>query len=492
MEPIINFLYHNDANWIRKQQYTEAFLYHLLEFCDQFFVNRLKNIIEIIMIEKISLRKCGEMFELACIFNCDLLQAATLDYIAQNMGRLLENRCLEHLEVDSLQKISQHYKQMYKFSANDRIALSSLYADSLTDAEVLDFVENFHIDLQQKTEDCTVKRTKEKARKTERCGVSERRVYEKEAINLVKNLSIEQEPITDQNKKSDEFSVVISEAEQVAKAIHAHAEKWTKVSDKKETKKRGILAGLKTNDILKNEPKDKDTFTPLKNHSLNSNESPLAIDSDLSSTGINSSGSTFNLSLGDFTPLKAAKMSQKQRKRQLSQSDNSNAIQNSEEKTSRSLQVESAWMPLLPSPSTSQLAQSDEQNVWQLQTLPKSNPINIKPCAESSPRDIETPNSFFTPPPTPSSTSDGHSLSKTPSLQRHSDSFTKILQDERRQKEYFNKMKSKSLLLTQIEETAIIELKKFYNVENVFDEYIEIERKSNVPLTMNFCSWKHD
>lgn len=488
MEPIINFLYHNDENSIRKEQYTETFLYHLLEVCDQFFVNRLKNIIEIMMIEKITLRKCAEMFEFACIYNCSLLQVATLDYISQNMGRLLENHCLDALQSDSLELISQHYKQVYKFSSNNRMSVSS---DCLTDDEVLNFVENFQIDLNYRIVADSVKQLKEKTKKAERVQ-NERRLYEKEAMNLVKNLSIEPESM-ESSKKLEADNAIIAEAEQISKAIQAQAAKWTKVADKKEiTKKKGILAGLKSNDILKYEPKDKDNFTPLKNTSSIAVE-PLPVDTSNSSVG-ESSGSVFNLSLGDFTPQKAEKMSQKQRKRQLSQSDNLTQNQlTADEKVSKSLQLDSIWMPSTSSPSSSHLPIED-QNVWKIKSpsaqMTPSDPINIKPSATSSPKECETPNSFFSP---SSSTSHNHSMSKTPSLKRNGNSFTKILQDERRQKEYFNKMKSKSLLLTQMEEAAISELKKFYNVENVFDEYIEIERKMYVPaVPVNFSTWKHE
>lgn len=40
METIINFLYTNDTMMIRKEQYTDTYLYHLMEICDQFFVTR--------------------------------------------------------------------------------------------------------------------------------------------------------------------------------------------------------------------------------------------------------------------------------------------------------------------------------------------------------------------------------------------------------------------------------------------------------------------
>ncbi|KAK4884719.1 hypothetical protein RN001_000990 [Aquatica leii] len=51
-----------------------------------------------------------------------------------------------------------------------------------------------------------------------------------------------------------------------------------------------------------------------------------------------------------------------------------------------------------------------------------------------------------------------------------------IIIEERKQKQNFVKMKTKLLVHTQIEDKAIEDLHKFYNVDNVFDEVITIQR----------------
>lgn len=481
MEPIINFLYNNDAYVIRKQQYTETFLYHLIEICDQFFVNRLKNILEIIMIEKMTARKCGDMYEFAGTFNCELLEAAALDYICQNMGRLLENHCLDHLQIESLETISEHYKQMFQFSAMDQV-ITTLYADCLTDETVLAFGQDFQIDLSYKFVDDASKQTK--AKKIERLS-SDRRNYEKEAINLVKNLSTEPN-VAPPTKVIDESIIV--EAEELSKALAAESAKWFKVTDKKDVKNKLVLAGLKANDILKAELKEREKFTPLKSGAIQANDDHSDLDQSFSSTVTNASvdsatdkSSTFNLSFGDFTPQKGGKISQKQRKLQLSQTEH----------MAQSLDVSKTLAPT-QSPSTP----VEVPNAWKTNVTPdqstskqvtplKSQPINIA-CADSV--RVNLNDSFFSISP---STSARSLTSKSPRPKPNS-SFSKILEDERKQKEYFNKMKSRSLLLTQMEETAIAELKKFYNVENVFDEHIEIERKPYINPTANFAEWKHN
>lgn len=67
--------------------------------------------------------------------------------------------------------------------------------------------------------------------------------------------------------------------------------------------------------------------------------------------------------------------------------------------------------------------------------------------------------------------------------------FSSIIRDERKDKSNFEKIKSKSLILTQIEEKAIIELSQFYNIENIFDENIKIHRKEH-QASQNLSQWQ--
>jgi hypothetical protein len=55
-------------------------------------------------------------------------------------------------------------------------------------------------------------------------------------------------------------------------------------------------------------------------------------------------------------------------------------------------------------------------------------------------------------------------------------SLSDIMSSEKKQKENLVKIKSKLLIYTQIEDKAIEDLIKFYNAENVTDEFITVER----------------
>lgn len=472
LEPIINFLYDNDTQFIRKQNYNESFLYHLMEICDQFFVNRLKNIIELIMIEKMSAKKCGDMFEFSQIFNCELLESVAIEYICQNMGRLLENHFLNHLQIENLEQISKCYAKMFHFSPNE--SYITLNDESISDESVISFIENFRIDITQKNVQKTTKSPK--PRKTSQT-ISERRNYEKESTNLLKNLSLDTSDNDNKTTKSKDDKIV-DEAKQVSNSIQEEILKWVKVTDKKDLKKKSFLAAVNTNAIIKNEPKEPENFTPLKGIGRQMVEETSDLDYSIESANDKSS-LQFHLSLGDFTPLKIGKISQKQRKRQFSQSEN----------TTNDKKPNDIWTK--PSPVTP----IELPNAWNLPTTindppmvtstpVKTQPINIKTTAgKRSTRDKIESISFTS----PSTSAQSISIKSS----KMENSFSKILEDERKQKEYFNKMKSKSLLLTQIEEIAIDELKKFYNVDDVFDEFIEIERQSAIKPTVNFAEWKY-
>lgn len=68
--------------------------------------------------------------------------------------------------------------------------------------------------------------------------------------------------------------------------------------------------------------------------------------------------------------------------------------------------------------------------------------------------------------------------------------FSSIVRDERKDKSNYEKIKSKSLILTQIEEQAIMELSEFYNIDNIFDENISIQRKV-LKTSQNLSQWQH-
>lgn len=483
MEPIIDFLYTNDEKYLRDQNYSDNYCYNMIVICDQYFINRLRNIFELIIAERISIKKCVEMLEFANDYNCKIIKNVCLDFVVLNMSRILENRALDGIEGALLQEIHERYQT--KQNVEPKITYN--HDDTISDVMLESFVADFQIDLSYKQIDEKQNHKQQKERKVRTTSTSitqqERRNYEREAIDATK---IESSNEYRCNRKISESSPLSAEAAKISEELTTKAINWTKVVDKKtDIRKKLVLAGIKSNEILLAENKEKEMFVSLSKLSIDSSEPKsdskssefdvLAKYEDLTSTP------RPNINLGNFTPLKMGKTSQKQRKNQA------------------------ATVTVTIQPSTSFDAGQNVspiaapvENVWAIKspaagvTPEKSNPINIP---QSS-----SPKSFFDDPSITKSLSfrsqkgakalsfDGDS-SYNSSVDKSS-SFTKILKEEKREKEYFEKLRTKSLALTQIEETAIMELEKFYNVENVHDEFITVERcVPDVKPSMNFAVW---
>lgn len=482
MTPIIDFLYNNDGAVVRRQQYRNSFLYHLAEVCDRFIVTQLKELCEILLIEKMHARNCVDMLDFALTFNCEVLEACALQFICQNMGRLLENYCLTTMQEDCWHKVATRYSLMFdptppNHSMYDESFICGQHRmEQLSENQIVDIVGDFKVDLTAPYGTPSAKMPKQK--RSER-PVNERRSYEKEALNAARRISFEKPSTSTTPRKQDES--VISEAIQIAQNHSSEAVVWMKVADKKEVKKKCVLAGLKLNEVLRNEPREKEQFTPLK--AVNAQMEPVDRTSDahkLHATGDEepTDASIHNLSLSDFTPQKSKKMSQKERRRQLSQSDASPAIDviaHSPKST------KSVWglSPATPEQPTNPWKKQTSTDSGSAQPQLVESPISRTPRECNEPKSLN--DSFF-------ATTPGM---KEPmaSTSRSHDSFMGIVEDERKQKEYYIKMKNKPLHLTQMEEKAIAELKAFYNVDNVCDEHIVIERKSNVTPNVNFAKW---
>lgn len=472
MEPILDFLYSNDTQLIKLQSssYSDNYLYNMIIICDQYFINQLRNIFETLLIERLTVRKCSDMLEFAHEYNCKLLKKCSSEFIVQNMGRVLEHRILEDLDYQLLKEIGQLYRKEFKIKESVHELCSRLDNDGqLGDVLLESFVEDFTVDLNFK---CEYKsNVKAKEDKKFRNNAQDRRSYEKEAKNAIKNLSIE---LSDTNKKVSRASPLSSEAAKIADELHSKIN-WTKVSEKKNAKKKGLAPSPRLNEVLQNEEKEKENFVSL---SKKTPTSPIDIpattiydDSDDSSLSLRSS-----LNLGNFTPTK--RMTQKLRKRFPLHSTSIDETTIFEADKLENSSADNVWGNNSMNNSFANIIKSPNQ-----QSSSKTSPVAI---TQSSPGPST---SFFQSPP-PASTPFLNKISKSKSSPCETECFTKILQHERKEREYYEKLRSKSLVLTQVEETAIDELKSFYNVDNVYDEAIRVERASHIKPTMNFAVWR--
>ncbi|XP_039954070.1 inhibitor of Bruton tyrosine kinase [Bactrocera tryoni] len=459
MRPIIEFLYSSDVENFRKQNFSETFLFNMIVYCDQFFIESLRKVCEALILDKIAIRKCGEFLDFACMYNCEILKEGCLEFICQNLARVLNYKSLDVCEPDALKNINEHYRKMFKEVFDYRMITPD--SDAVDDELLLSFVDDFRIDLtyrMDEDEEALNKLGKQKSKESKN-NMNAKRQYELDAISSM----LETINVNEKNMKvaQETQSKVTKEVSEVAEKLQAEARTWMKVADKKDQKKRQpVEHSPKLNEILKTEETPKVEYvslTKMNGESAAAKTPEKSLSEDLPKVTPNKG---YSLNLADFTtPPSREKLSQKQRKRLSSESTTS----------------------------------------WRASTVQESKPVNV-PVPPPNAWGVvaqASPSAYSLSPPTgsiadPSSFANmmrGAASTASSNPSNADNSFSRILADERKQRDYYERMRNKSLVLTQIEEQAIAELREFYNVDNVTDEEITIERKS-LPSTMNFAVWQ--
>uniref|UniRef100_A0A1A9X4V3 BTB domain-containing protein n=1 Tax=Glossina brevipalpis TaxID=37001 RepID=A0A1A9X4V3_9MUSC len=459
MQAIIDFLYSLDVEHFRREQYRESFLHNMIVFCDQYFIENLREACEILLLEKISIRKCGEMLDFACMYNCNVLKEGCMDFICQNMSRVLLQKSLHNCEPVSLKCINGHYRNMFKQVFDYRIITPD--SEAIDDACLLSFVEDFQLDLDYRMdgqERTAMQTSLEQQKSRDKPWKQTARQYEREAIStMMKSLHL-----SESTKETEKCSVKKSEVN--GQTLSNEAINWRKVSDKKELKKKSSLEQtLKTNDILKQEDKPKTEFVKLQIDSNNG----FAVTTLNSPENDANSSKAYNISLADLATSPREKLSQKQRKRLSSESGQNAAC---------------SWRSNDEQTESKPTAEVSQPNAWG--TMPQSPSTSIAKDVEMMKRSPAT-GSLADP------TSFANMTRINSKVNEVNNSFSQILVEERRQRDYYERMRHKSLVLTQIEEQAISELREFYNVDNLNDEIITIQRKPQ-PTPTNFATWKRN
>lgn len=409
MRPLIDFVYTSDADYFKRQNYNEAFLYQMVVLSDQFFVERLKKVCEILILEKISVRKCGEMLQFAMIYNCEILKNGCLEFICQNLSRVLTQKSLEGCDPEVLKAVNAKYRVIFKDVFDYRMITPN--SDAVEDEVLESFIEDFEVDLNYRiTEEEQEAVNVRKQEKENRVKDTNTRQHEKQAIMSMRELNLRDEKI----RKVSESNGLKTEIQKVDGLLQTEAKTWVTINDKKDIKKK---VPIKTNEVLNSEPKPSENFSVLEQRKVVEPEP---------------STSHAAMSLSDFGLNKGKKMSQKERKR-LSSTSN---------------------VQVFETPTKSEPASPIVTSPWGVVSSNEPSPMERRQRKASS-----------------------------------DCSFIEILEDEKKQKEHFDRMISKSLHLTQIEEQAIVELEQFYNVDNVADEVITIQRKP-MPRSINFAVWQ--
>ncbi|XP_017866421.1 PREDICTED: inhibitor of Bruton tyrosine kinase isoform X1 [Drosophila arizonae] len=449
LEPVLDYLYSLDTEAFCKQNYTETFLYNMITLCDQYFIESLQNVCESLILDKISIRKCGEMLEFATMYNCKLLQQGCLDFICQNLARVLCYRSIEQCEPNTLQRLNDHYRRMFQ-SVFDYRQITP-FSEAIEDELLLSFVDGCEVDLDYRMDAEAKLKEATKQKQKELHNKQDARHYEQQAISsMMRSLSLSKTATPAQATTTTTSP----------ESAPNETKNWSRVVDKKEQKRKQAETAVKVNNVLKQEVQPTPELVPISPRATSTKEATPPPQSANSSAECSTPLSkSYNLDLSSLMP-QSAKLSQKQRKRLCSESQSWRAPV--ELNSSTPVAVPNAWGVTASSPNSSYAE-------------PFSSPA-AAPTGSSA-----DPTSF-------ANMMRGGQVASPPEA---GNSFSQILADERRQRDSYERMRNKSLVHTQIEETAIAELREFYNVDNIDDETITIERKSR-PSNINFTTWlKH-
>ncbi|XP_014636568.1 PREDICTED: inhibitor of Bruton tyrosine kinase isoform X3 [Ceratotherium simum simum] len=111
LKVILDYLYTDEAVVIKESQNVD-FVCSVLVVADQLLITRLKEICEVALTEKLTLKNAATLLEFAAVYNAEQLKLSCLQFIGLNMAALLEARSLDVLSDGVLKDLSVFYRKM--------------------------------------------------------------------------------------------------------------------------------------------------------------------------------------------------------------------------------------------------------------------------------------------------------------------------------------------------------------------------------------------
>ncbi|EMP36629.1 Inhibitor of Bruton tyrosine kinase [Chelonia mydas] len=111
LQVILDYIYTDEAPAIKDSQNVE-FICNVLVVADQLLVSRLKEMCEVAITEKLTLKNATELLEFSATYSAEQLKLSCLQFIGLNMAALLEARTLDVLSDEVLKDLSVSYRKM--------------------------------------------------------------------------------------------------------------------------------------------------------------------------------------------------------------------------------------------------------------------------------------------------------------------------------------------------------------------------------------------
>ncbi|NXY90159.1 IBTK kinase, partial [Alcedo cyanopectus] len=170
LQIIVDYLYTDEALAIKDSQNVE-FICNVLVVADQLLISRLKEICEVAIAEKLTLKNAAELLEFSAMYNAEQLKLSCLQFIALNMAALLEARTLDVLSDEVVKDLSVYYRKMIPAMVRRVITpypdgpdISSFEPE---DGETFVFLRD-EMNTEQNSQEALFKKAKSKAKKKPR------------------------------------------------------------------------------------------------------------------------------------------------------------------------------------------------------------------------------------------------------------------------------------------------------------------------------------
>lgn len=381
LEVLLDFIYSNETPLSIA---TESFenIGKLLIVSDQLICNDLKEICEIALVNALNLKNAGIMLQISFVYNAPQLKKAVMQFISLNLDTLIENRVLDALSDEILLELDEYYRNFNSIPYSKRIITP--YSDyTVPDETVLSSPEiAWPVERTEKKDNAPEIKNKEPKEKQQKPIT----VTPKKKETPPKKTSVPE--IIPEQKRIDVPTAAIKEIKTDFASSPPDYETVLNMSDFPQL--------------------DYQYYHPVSNNKTRFSNSP------------------------EIRKVFPPRLSQKERKRRVSEAEEKAAVQENEKS---------------PKP---------QFKGWSI----------IPPLEDSKKNDKEI--NLGTSPPTVSS-------------------FVEIIASEKKEKDNLFKMKAKPFTLTQLEDKAIEELYEFYNASNVFDERISVQRV--LPINIAKPTW---
>ncbi|CAG9133929.1 unnamed protein product [Plutella xylostella] len=432
--PIINFLYTDRCPEVESSESLD-YICSVLVVADQLFISRLREMCESALANMITLKNCAELCQFAHTYNATQLKQYCMEFISLNIGSILENRNLEVLDDTLLEDISKYYCKFNPIMSSRVITpfYNAPSDDIIDECAKACPVDMGYTDLEYKRED-TLEVKKKRSSKKNEYTESEKARKRYESVSSVTSLDLSHDTSGDITLSLSKMAVKETE-----KGGGDKKNNWIEIPTSQQKQQKVVQARLKAivnaKDIL-NETPNESFVTLSKNSSFTAiSSSPLEnTPPSASRMSVSPKDSPFadlarspqgNLVISHVGP----KLSQKQRKKLALQggepTQNLNDYLNKVETT-----------PTKPA------------NPWKVVEMPTTNATPSRPVKPVG--------------------------------------FTQILADQKKQKDDFSRIMTKPLNMTQLEDKAIEDLEKFYNIHQVDDELISVRR---IELQVSSPQW---